>query len=86
MMPCEPWHRLSEGRLTALWQAAEAHLPCVDAELAMEAVARGLGFRSYAALVAGLSIEANRPVNGPAAADFLAEHGVERTPCYFITC
>jgi hypothetical protein len=83
MIPCEPRYRLSNGRLTALRDAVEAHLPLVDANVAMEAVARGLGYQTYAILATGLSADTRRPVDGVAAAELLSEHGIPASPSLF---
>jgi len=77
LIHAEPRYRLSEARLPALAEAARAHLPHVDLRLAMEGVARGLGYASYATLRAKLSADTRRPVDGSATAAYLLQRGID---------
>ena len=81
MIESEPRYRLSKARLTALHQATHDHMPLIEPTLALEAVARGLGYSDYATLAGELAGgEAIRSVDGSAATQFLSKHGVGIEP------
>jgi hypothetical protein len=81
MLEAEPRYALSKARLTALRQAMQDHMPLIEPTLAIEAVARGLGYSDYAKLVGELAgADAIRSVDGSAATRFLSQHGIAIEP------